>query len=713
MKRIFTCLFIVFGTIRITSGQQIIHACCDTFVCLPGTPVALSVTIDSGSLGEILNVQDDVYSQVVDLGFSFTFYGNTYSQCVLSTNVYITFDLNQAGNYSPWQITDAAPSAFNPLNAIYGPWQDTDPSVPPFGSMSFGTFGTAPDRFFVFNFCGVPMYNSPAGTGCNDSLFTGQIIVYETTNYIEVHLGHKVSCEAWNNGYAIEGVQDATGNNAVVVAGRNYPDLWAVDNDGIRFTPSGNTYTYAAIPYAPVPFAAGVPVWSTIDGQYVATGYDIEVTPTVTTTYVVTTASCGFSADTVTIVVGSVPAIYDTTHVSCIGINDGSASVIPTDNAPPYSFVWLNQNGDTIQIDNNTTGDTIVNLASGTYTLIFDDALGCTQQHIYTITQPVYGAAFSVSPGLICDGAEVTFNDLSFGTISAYSWMFGDGGTSTDQNPNHTYASTGTYTVTLTITVGNCSATFEQIIEVHPNITGGFTVQAPPYCVGADIQFTESTTGNPAQWNWNFGDGGSSTEQNPGHAYASEGNYTIYFSATDSFCGVAQDSLTISVFHVPDPQLRDDTILCEGAVISVAANDSGDTYLWTDGQTTPAINFVMPADSLFYLWVAVTFHGCTGYDTMLLRNRCIIMLPAAFSPNGDNINDLFHPLASSVKDFDFKVYNRWGEEVYSDFSGDITRGWNGNLNNTMQPVGVYVYFITGHFDSGKIFTLKGNVTLVR
>ncbi len=87
----------------------------------PERRVPLSVTVDSGTTGQLLSIQDDTYSQVVDLGFSFTFFGNTYTKCVLSTNVYITFDTTQALQYSPWPINDAAPSPLNPLNSIYGP----------------------------------------------------------------------------------------------------------------------------------------------------------------------------------------------------------------------------------------------------------------------------------------------------------------------------------------------------------------------------------------------------------------------------------------------------------------------------------------------------------------------------------------------------------------------------------------------------------------
>ncbi len=306
-------------------------------------------------------------------------------------------------------------------------------------------------------------------------------------------------------------------------------------------------------------------MWNTLDGNYVGTGYNITVSPLQTTSYVATTASCGFSADTVTVTVGTIAAIYDTVNLSCINSNDGAVSVIPTDNSGPYTFVWTNGNGDTVKVKTGSVGDTISNLSVGTYTLFFTNSQGCSQQHNYLVTQPVYGASFTVSPGLICDGSPVSFTDASFGNVSGYSWSFGDGGVSSQQNPSHTYAGPGSYTVTLTVTIPpNCTASQTQTVVVHPNITGGFTMQSPPYCVGADIQFTDASVGNPINWNWNFGDGGNSTSQNPTHTYSSQGPFTIHFTAIDQFCGAAQDSATINVYSIPNPVLHDDTTLCEG-----------------------------------------------------------------------------------------------------------------------------------------------------
>ncbi len=90
-----------------------------------------------------------------------------------------------------------------------------------------------------------------------------------------------------------------------------------------------------------------------------------------------------------------------------------------------------------------------------------------------------------------------------------------------------------------------------------------------------------------------------------------------------------------------------------------------------------------------------------------------ISMPTAFTPNGDGVNDNFAPLgpAKFAKDFEFRIWNRWGQEVFR--SGEPTKGWDGTFENTQAQTGVYAYLITykNAFAESKI--LKGNVTLIR
>jgi PKD repeat protein len=140
-----------------------------------------------------------------------------------------------------------------------------------------------------------------------------------------------------------------------------------------------------------------------------------------------------------------------------------------------------------------------------------------------------------------CNALTCSFTSTSSdpdGSIASYSWNFGDGATSTAQNPSHTYAAAGSHTVTLTVTdnQGAPSAPASHTVTVTaPNQppTANFTSS----CSGLACNFTSTSNdadGSIASYSWTFGDGTTSTAQNPSHTYASGGTYTVTLKVTDN-----------------------------------------------------------------------------------------------------------------------------------------------------------------------------------
>jgi serine protease len=150
-------------------------------------------------------------------------------------------------------------------------------------------------------------------------------------------------------------------------------------------------------------------------------------------------------------------------------------------------------------------------------------------------------AAFSGTPTSGTYPLTVTFTDASTNTPTSWAWTFGDGGTSTVKNPSHIYTAAGTYTVVLTATnaYGSDSETK----------TGYITVTAPPTnppvaafsgtptsgTIPLTVTFTDASTNSPTSWAWTFGDGGTSTLQNPSHIYTTAGTYTVVLTATNAY----------------------------------------------------------------------------------------------------------------------------------------------------------------------------------
>jgi PKD repeat protein len=147
-------------------------------------------------------------------------------------------------------------------------------------------------------------------------------------------------------------------------------------------------------------------------------------------------------------------------------------------------------------------------------------------------------SAFTANTTSACTGVAVSFTDQTAGPVSTWSWTFGDGGTSTLQNPTHAYAAAGTYTVTLTVTSGACSdsETKTNYITVTAPPVAGFVGTPVSGTAPLSVSFTDQSTGVPTSWSWNFGDAGTSTLQSPTHVYTTAGTYTVTLTATNA-CG--------------------------------------------------------------------------------------------------------------------------------------------------------------------------------
>ncbi len=208
----------------------------------------------------------------------------------------------------------------------------------------------------------------------------------------------------------------------------------------------------------------------------------------------------------------------------------------------PTSWSWVFGDGETSTAQSPSHTYT----AAGTYTVTLtatnpDGSDSETKTGYIAVTEPPAPpvAAFSGTPTSGDAPLTVQFTDASNGDPTSWSWTFGDGGTSAAQNPEHTYTAAGTYTVSLTATSSAGSDTETR--------TGYITVDEPPVLPVAEftgtprsgdapltVQFTDASGGDPISWSWDFGDGGTSDEQNPEHTYTTAGTYTVSLDVTNA-----------------------------------------------------------------------------------------------------------------------------------------------------------------------------------
>lgn len=190
----------------------------------------------------VLVRQDDLWSQVVPIGFNFNFYGASYSNLVVGSNGNISFNTAYAGMSDPWAFNgNSIPSVLLPLNSIFGAYRDIDNTN--IGSITYQLMGSAPHRVFVVNYDSVPLYGSPHSVShtqaIDSSLSVFQIVLYEGCNAIEVYIHHSPSDHGWNSGLGLIGIQDSIGASALAVPGYNVT-AWTANDKAWRFSINGS-----------------------------------------------------------------------------------------------------------------------------------------------------------------------------------------------------------------------------------------------------------------------------------------------------------------------------------------------------------------------------------------------------------------------------------------------------------------------------------------
>lgn len=314
-------------------------------------------------------------------------------------------------------------------------------------------------------------------------------------------------------------------------------------------------------------------------------------------------------------------------------------------------------------------------------------------------------AGFINNNDTVCLGASITITDTTkFATT--YRWQFENAtpATYTDKAPpTITFTKAGNHKIRLIAANSISADTVEQYIKVWPlplanagkdsticlgdsialNATGGSTY------LWAPATFISSTTiSKPIIWS------------------AQKTTYTV--QVTDANGCKADDSLTISVINPPIPQGFDTTI-CLDKLVVLNAGNPGFNYLWSNGSKTQSIT-AKPGDYRVIIsnscFVDTAYYTITGEDCQLQ-----FYIPNSFTPNGDGLNDVFFISGENIARVELKIYNRWGETM---FSGQGTRPyWDGTYNEIPCPINPYIYIaeVTGVL--GTKNTVSGIVTLVR
>lgn len=428
---------------------------------------------------------------------------------------------------------------------------------------------------------------------------------------------------------------------------------------------------------------------------------------------------CTYHVDTFYVSETSIPLLHAV--AGCKQDTNAAVYAIPMDTLA-YIYTWFLNNQIVRGPLLSNYGDTLDNILNGTtYTLQINAPNGCDTAVEITTPLPGYQAAFAVSDSIICMNGSVSFLNASQGGLGDYQWDFGDGNTSSVENPQHTYAHAGWYSVRLTArTPYPCNDTANKIIVVDSILSGRFTAAPDSICTGESIVFTPEFDSTTLALSWQWGDGTGFTSSNEviRHAFDQDGVLTVQLTSHYRACPDVSFTDTVYVYPLPVVNLGPDSGLClNGAAIFLKnirpAPTTAYSQFWNTGEQTESIKVVHPGT--YSLTISTAPLGCSTTETIEVRKDCYIDIPNVFTPNNDGVNDYFFPrqlLSEKISAFKMKIFNRWGQVIFETERTD-GRGWDGKFNGADQPQGVYIYLIEVALDKRVEERYQGNVTLLR
>jgi gliding motility-associated-like protein len=260
----------------------------------------------------------------------------------------------------------------------------------------------------------------------------------------------------------------------------------------------------------------------------------------------------------------------------------------------------------------------------------------------------VYGAkaAFGISDSVFCDGGVVTIKDSSLGTGAvAYLWDFGDGTTSTVSNPPpHSYPNPGTYKLRLIVSSIGCTDTLTRTINVYkfPKVfIIGDSVGCQPFKTTFAPRLLQSDT-SKITWNWDFGNGQTSTLQNPPQQlYANAGSFVVRLRTRTSTGCISDTTKNIIIHPLPTTNTIRDTTVCDNIQIQLFTTGATN-YRWlapTNSQlscTNCPNPIATPATpSVLYIVEGATPFGCITYDSVRIKHIPTYTLKV--KPNADSL----------------------------------------------------------------------------
>lgn len=398
--------------------------------------------------------------------------------------------------------------------------------------------------------------------------------------------------------------------------------------------------------------------------------------------------------------------ILAVSSISCHDFCNGAITVVATGGQQPLTYHW----------NNNETVQTIDSLCSGNYTVSVIDADNCIRINNYSVAQPqALNPFIHAQSSINCHDDTTSLYAIVSNGFPPYTFLWNDSLHQTTQTIHG--ISAGIYQViihdfhncpdTALITLPNpalliadtasryasCTISCDGIIHLNPN--GG----TPPYSITWNNQ-THDTL----------------------RMHLCPGNYIATISDANG-CRLIRQFHIDTLGYAPYLEASaDDIIIYRGRSTTLHANGSSNSsYTWAPAtylnDASSENPNAYPLYTTHYLVWTIDSTGCKSSDTItifvedVLCREPYIFIPNAFTPNGDNNNDVLFIQTNMADKVYFAVYDRWGELVFE--STNVLYGWDGTYNGKMLDPAVFVYYLKVTCLNGEIFEKNGNVTMLK
>jgi gliding motility-associated-like protein len=338
---------------------------------------------------------------------------------------------------------------------------------------------------------------------------------------------------------------------------------------------------------------------------------------------------------------------------------------------------------------------------------------------------------------VICNGDSVALTAIVSGAGTNFVVQWLQNGLTIPGATGNTYNSgaligPNTFSITVTSTLAcltnNPVTSFPITVNALPvgaptvSITGTQTI-----CANSGGTFSATVNqfaGQAPTFQWTLNGSNAGTNSPFFSASGFSNNDVIQCSiVSDYLCAVpnnaSSNSITLTVLPAPVIDAGTDKLIAPGGSTTLTATGEASwVYQWSPAEGLSCTDCLNPlagpdANTTYVLTAIDPSTGCSATDSVFVEitDETSIFVPSAFSPNGDSFNNQLFVRGIGIREFNFAVYNRYGEKVFE--TSDQQVGWDGTFRGMKVNNGVFVYVLTGVYRTGEAFDLKGNVSLLR